>query len=131
MKVEFLDSEFLGPELFVSAADFLKAKNSDIEFDSLVHATQAFARLFDIEYEITEKEYNAVVDALEKSGAAIFTVGVRKYPDKRWIEISVSNNNQLSRVVYKDEDGYHCVIRGKFNSKAVAAIKKRNEGGRR
>ena len=131
MKVEFLDSELLGPELFVSATDFLKAKNSVNEFDSLVHATQAFAGLFGIEYEINEKEYNAVADALEKSGAAIFTIGTRKYLDRRWIEISVSNNNRLSRVVYQDEDGYHCIIRGKFNPKAVESIKKYNDGGRK
>lgn len=131
MKVEFLDSELLGPELFVSATDFLKAKNNDTEFDSLLHATQAFAGLFGIEYEISEKEYDAVAGALEKNGAAIFTVGTSRYPDRRWIEISVSNNNQLSRVVYEDEEGYHCVIRGKFNPKAAAAIKKRNEGGRK
>lgn len=121
----------LGPELFVSAVDFLKAKNSDIEFDSLIHATQAFAGLFGIEYEISEKEYNVVATALEKNGIAIFTVGTSKYPDRRWIEISVSNKNQLNRVVYEDEDGYHCAIRGKFNQKAVAIIKKRNEGGRK
>lgn len=129
MKVEFLDSEMYGPNLFISAADYMKAKNNDDEYESLVHATQAFSALFDFEYEINEKEFNAVLSELDKNGAVIFAVGSSKYPEKRWMEIMVSNNNQPKKIVYEDEDGYHCVLHAKYNPKAVASIKKRHEGG--
>ena len=49
MKVEFIESEFWGAALLVAEADFKLAKTKDAEFDSLAHATAAFANLFDMD----------------------------------------------------------------------------------
>lgn len=107
MKVEFIESEFWGAALLVAEADFKLAKTKDAEFDSLAHATAAFANLFDVDYTIARSEYNAALDALEKNGAVIFSIGSSQYPERRWVEIQVSNDNQPQRVLYADEDGYH------------------------
>ena len=127
MKVEFIESEFWGAALLVAEADFKLAKTKDAEFDSLAHATAAFANLFDMDYTITRSEYNAALDALEKNGAVIFTIGSSQYSERRWVEIQVSNTNQPQRVLYADENGYHLIRHGHFNSKASAAIRKRHK----
>lgn len=67
MKVEFIESEFWGATLFVAEADFKLAKSKDAEFDSLAHATTAFANLFGVDYTIARDEYNAALDVLEKT----------------------------------------------------------------
>lgn len=127
MKVEFIESEFWGTALFVAEADFKLAKTKDAEFDSLAHATTAFANLFDVDFTIERDEYNAALDVLEKNGAVIFTIGSSQYPEQRWVEIWVSNNKQPQRVLYADEDGYHLIRHGHFNPKAAAAIRKRHK----
>ena len=127
MKVEFTESELWGAALFVAEADFKLAKTRDVEFDSLAHATTAFANLFDVDYTIARNEYNAALDVLEKNGAVIFTIASSQYPERRWVEIQVSNNNQPQRVLYADEDGYHLIRHGHFNPKAAAAIRKRHK----
>lgn len=130
MKVEFLEFDTWGPALFISGADFLKAQKSNAELESLEHATTAFANMFGIDYTINHDEYDASVSALEKGGTVIFTIGSARYPDRRWVEIQVSNNNQPKRVMYMDDDGYHLIRRCHFNPKAMAAIKKRKEADR-
>lgn len=71
MRVEFIKSEFWGAALLVAEADFKLAKTKDAEFDSLAHATAAFANLFDVDYTIARDEYNAALDVIEKNGAVI------------------------------------------------------------
>ena len=131
MKVEFIESEFWGVALLVAEADFKLAKTKDAEFDSLAHATAAFANLFDVDYTIARSEYNAALDALEKNGAVIFSISSSQYPERRWVEIQVSNDNQPQRVLYADEDGYHLIRHAHFNPKAVAAIQKRHKEERK
>ncbi|NBK19819.1 hypothetical protein [Anaerotruncus sp. 1XD42-93] len=131
MKVEFIESEFWGAALFVAEADFKLAKTKDSEFDSLAHATTAFANLFDVDFTIERDEYNAALGALEKNGAVIFTIASSQHPERRWVEIQVSNNNQPKRVLYADEDGYHLIHHGHFNPKAAAAMRKRHEEERK
>jgi len=41
----------------------------------------------------------------------------------------VSNNNQLEKIAYEDEDGYHLKKYCKYNPKAMADIKKKYEAG--
>lgn len=110
MKVEFLDNDVLGAELLISASEFVKAKNNEREYDSLVHATAAFANLLGLDYQISEDEFDAVIARLDKTGAVIFTIGESQYPTRRWCEICVSNNNQLEKIAYEDEDGWGTVI---------------------
>ena len=131
MKVEFIESEFWGAALFVAEADFKLAKTKDSEFDSLAHATTAFANLFDVDFTIERDEYNAALGALEKNGAVIFTIASSQHPERRWVEIQVSNNNQPKRVLYADEDGYHLIHHGHFTPKAAAAMRKRHEEERK
>lgn len=127
MKVEFIESELWGVVLFVAEADFKLAKTRDAEFDSLAHATTAFANLFEVDYTIARNEYDAALDVLEKNGAVIFTIASSQYPECRWVEIQVSNNNKPQRVLYANEDGYHLIRHGHFNPKAAAAIRKRHK----
>lgn len=127
MKVEFLESDMYGAELCVSATEFLKAKKDNVEFDSLVHATEAFSALLGLDYCISRNEYDAVVNRLDNTGVVIFTVCEDKYPSRRWCEVFVSKNNQPERIAYEDEDGRHLKLYAKYDPKAAARIKKRHE----
>lgn len=129
MKVEFLDNDVLGVELLISASEFVKAKNNEREYDSLIHATAAFANLLGLDYQISEDEFDAVIARLDKIGAVIFTIGESQYPTRRWCEICVSNNNQLEKIAYEDEDGYQLKKYCKYNPKAMADIRKKYEKG--
>lgn len=128
MKVEFSESDIWGAQLLVTASEFKKALKSDIEFESLVHATTAFANLFGVDYEINNEEYSSAIHCLSKDGLIIFRIGEAQYPSRRWVEILVSERNQLTRVCWTDDDGYHLKRRGRFDPKAVDRIRKRREG---
>ena len=67
MKVEFIESEFWGPALFVAEIDFRQAKSNNIEFDSLAHAVTAFANLFEIDFTIEREVYDTALAELEKT----------------------------------------------------------------
>ena len=127
MKVEFSESEIWGAQLLVTASEFKKALKSDVEFDSLAHATTAFSNLFGVDYEINGDEYSATTDFLGQDGLVIFVIGESHYPNRRWVEILVSENNQLTKVCWTDDDGYHLKRRAKVNIKALDRIKKRHE----
>ena len=134
MKVEFSESDIWGAQLLVAASEFKKALKSDIEFDSLAHATTAFAKLFDIDYEIGSEEYSSVIHFLGKDGLVIFTIGEARYPDRRWVEILIAESNQLSKICWTDDEGYHLkkpYKQGKFNPEAVNRIRKRHEEERK
>lgn len=123
MKVEFIQSDVLGATLFVDGNEFKKVNDNEVEFESLTYATTAFAKYFDVEYTISCDECNAVMDFLEKNSAVIFSLT----PEGNDVEISVSNNNRISRVLYYDYDGQHLKRRGHFDPKAMNRIKKRHE----
>ena len=130
MKVEFSESVIWGAQLLVTASEFKKALKNDIEFDSLAHATTAFAKLFDVDYEIDNEEYSSVIHFLGKDGLVIFMIGEARYPDRRWVEILIVENNQLSKICWTDDDGYHLkkpYKQGKFDPKAIDRIRKRHE----
>lgn len=109
LKVEFLNSDLFGTELFISASEFKKAKADDIEYESLEITTEAFGRLFDIDYIIGWSEYKAIFDALDKNGAVHFVVCRSKYPEKKWCEIYVTNDNKTNKICYMNDDGEYCV----------------------
>ena len=129
MKVEFIDSEFLGPALFITESEFKRAKSSDKEFESLLHAIEAFSGLFDSKFRFRQNEYDAVLDVLKRNGAVIFTIN-EDYRI-RYTEIIVSNDNQPERVMYADKDGLrlirHAKVSPKSISKAEERIKKRHK----
>lgn len=101
MKVEFLVDELNGTELVVSASEFLKAKDDDLEFQSLEYATEAFCNLFCISGSISREEYNLVVKYLKRGSAVIFLVKNDNQPSDIWGEfrIYISTNNQNRRIV--------------------------------
>lgn len=127
MKVEFIQSDVLGATLFVDGNEFKKANDNEAEFESLTYATTAFAKYFDVEYILNSDEYNAVMDSLEKNSAVIFSLT----PDGADVEISISNNNRISRVLYYDDDGRHLKRRVHFDPKAINRIKKRYQEEKR
>lgn len=127
MKVEFSESDIWGAQLLVTASEFKKALKSDAEFESLAHATTAFANLFDVDYTINSDEYSNTASFLKKDGLVIFKIGESQYPRSRWVEILVSEDNQLTRVCWTDDDGYHLKRQGRYDSKAMSRIKKRHE----
>lgn len=128
MKVEFSESDIWGAQLLVTASEFKKALKSDIEFESLVHATTAFANLFGVDYEINNEEYSSAIRCLGKDGLIIFKIGEARYPDRSWVEILVSENNQLKKVCWTDDDGYHLKRHAKTDPKTLDRIRKRHEG---
>lgn len=131
MKVEFSESDVLGPELIVSASEFVKAKKTVQEFDSLVHATKVFWYFFGIDYEITEEEYDAVSSWLDKSDFVIFAIGEDYRRRDQWCEIYVSHNGQLTRIMDSEDGNYHLKRRAKPTSKTVAVPRRRKaKGGR-
>jgi hypothetical protein len=127
MKVEFIYSDVLGHQLFVAAPDFLKAVKNRDEYGSLARATEAFANLSGIEYFITEDEYDVVTKQLDKSGAVIFAIAEERYPTRSWVEIYVSNNNQLHRVMFDKLNIGKRQIKVRYNPDAVDTIRKRHE----
>lgn len=129
MKVEFKQSEILGATLVIEEAEFSKAKSKESEFDSLLHATDAFANLFDADCYICEDEYNAVLDYLEKNGIVIFKISDFEYQNNLCVEILVSNNNEVKKVVYVDETGYHRKRKARVSQKSIESTKKRRESG--
>lgn len=131
MKVEFSESDVLGAQLLVTASEFKKAIKSDKEFESLVHATAAFACLFGTNYEISHEEYSATVNFLDNESLVIFRIGAASYPDRQWVEILVSTNNQLTKICWSDDDGHHLKIapmQNRFNQTTMERIIKRHEG---
>lgn len=130
MKVEFSESDIWGAQLLVTASEFKKALKTDIEFKSLAHATAAFSNLFGVDYEINSDEYSATTNFLGKNGLVVFLIGKSHYPNRSWVEILVSESNQLTKVCWTDDNGYHLKKphkQGKFNPKAIDRIRKRHE----
>lgn len=111
----------------VSATEFLKANEDNIEFNSLVHATEAFSALLGLDYRISRNEYDVVVNRLDHTGIVIFAIGESSRPSLMWCEIFVSTRNQPERIVYEDEEGRHLKRNGKYDPKAAARIRKRHE----
>ena len=131
MKVEFSESDVLGAQLLVTASEFKKAIKSEKELESLVHATTAFSNLFGTNYEISREEYSTTVDFLDKESLIIFRIGTASYPNRQWVEILASTNNQLTRICWSDGDGYHLKrarIQGQFDPAAMERIRKLHEG---
>lgn len=61
MKVEFLQNELFGLYLYISAADFKKAKDNEYEFNSLNDAIYAFSFMQGIEYSVSYIEMERII----------------------------------------------------------------------
>lgn len=99
MKVEFVESDVLGATLFVQGIEFLKGKDSEEEFQSLVNATAAFSNMFEVDYYISRQEYDLILNIPEKSGAVIFAIEENEYPYERCCEVYISNDNKLKKLI--------------------------------
>ncbi len=127
MKVEFLDSEVFGPELVISADEFLNGMKDENDFESLMHATEAFSCLFGVDYVVSREEYEEAAKVLENDGLVIFAICSGKHPPRRWCELYVSNNNQPIKVSYEDEEGRHLRRQGKYDPTAIERVRARHE----
>lgn len=100
MKVEFLmDTEINdGRQIFISAAEFRKAKNDGDEFNSFAFATHALFKFYGVDDFINRNEYEKILSALDsKNGAVIITMVEGRY--YRFVpKVFVSNNNRLKAV---------------------------------
>ncbi len=97
MKVEFVESPVFKATITVSAEDFLKAKDDMSEFDSLYNAIDAFAALFELNFNLLREEYDVAAKYLKESGKVIFTTDQSIY---------VQNEGQEPiQVCYTDETG--------------------------
>lgn len=100
MKVEFLANTEIndGRQIFISAAEFVKAKKDEEEFNSFAFATHALFSFYGVDDFITREEYEKILKVVDKSGAVIITVIEDRYPRRFYPEIFVSNNNRLKSV---------------------------------
>lgn len=117
MKVEFWSSPENGAELLIPASEFVKAKKSAAEFQSLAHASEAFSAILGFDYSISEREYALVNKRLDKGGTVIlfFTEEGRAV-----LEISDSNNH-VERITLNE------TALGHFDPNAINKIKARHE----
>lgn len=96
MKVEFKYSVF-GYSLYVDISQFLHAKESDEEFDSLYRAVYAFYSVFCFDFDI-EDVYDKICDHIGKRGKIIFTCGRNGDEYEKYAEIYALCNNNLKKV---------------------------------
>jgi hypothetical protein len=100
MKVEFLVNTEIndGRQIFISAAEFEKARNNDEEFNSFAFATHALFAFYGADDFINRSEYEKILEVLDKHGAVIITVVDEGRQRRVYPEVFVSNNNRLKRV---------------------------------
>ena len=96
MKVEFETSE-LGDILSVEISQFLRAKESDEEYDSLSMAVYAYYLTFCFGIDFDEV-FDFICDHIGKRGRIIFAT---KLDDNKWDkypEFYVISNNRLKKI---------------------------------
>ncbi len=101
MKVEFKDSVF-GYSLYVDINQFLLARDSDEEFDSLYRAVYAFYSTFDFGFRI-DKIYNHICEQIGKRGKIIFTCSESGKPFEKYVEVYALCNNNFKKI-YTDKE---------------------------
>ena len=97
MKVEFKDS-VLGYSLYVDISQFLLAKESEEEFDSLYRAVYAFYQTFCFDYDISD-DFDKICEKIGKRGKIIFTCKESDEPYEKYVEIYALSNNDLKKVL--------------------------------
>lgn len=100
MKVEFLVNTGIndGRQIFITAAEFLKATNDEEEFNSFAFATHALFLYYGVDSFINFEEYGRILQEVDKSGAVIITVVKEEYPRRVYPEIFICSNNCLKSV---------------------------------
>ena len=130
MKVEFLDSNVLGPNLVIAYVDYIKARASTREFDSLVHALSGFAALWGLDIELSRGEYDRIDEALGKSGSVIFGVDADEGEEAVGLIAYIANGSQIEKFLELYADGKTRIF-AKYDSSAIGRIVKRHETERR
>lgn len=100
MKVEFLVNTGIndGRQIFISASEFIKARNDEEEFNSFAFATHSLFAFYGVNDFINHNEYEKILKAVAKGGAVIITVVEGSYPRRFYPDVFVSNNNGLRHV---------------------------------
>lgn len=121
MKVEFWSSQEHGAELLIPASEFVKAKKSAEEFQSLACASEAFSAILGFDYSISEREYELVTKKLDKGGTVILFFAEE---GGAVLEISDSNHH-VERITVDGRLAAH--LNPKTIDKAIDKIKARYE----
>ena len=96
MKVEFETSE-LGDILSVEISQFLRAKESDEEYDSLSMAVYAYYSTFCFSIDFHEA-FEFICDHIGKRGRIIFAAKIDKDKWDKYPEFYVISNNRLKKI---------------------------------
>ncbi len=102
MKVEFKDSVF-GYSLYVDISQFLLAKESEEEMDSLYRSVYAFYSTFCFGFCVDEI-YDHICEQISKRGKIIFTCGRKDNTFEKYVEIYALCNNNLKKVYSNKEN---------------------------
>lgn len=99
MKVEFRDSQEYGPNLYIEEKEFVKARNNADEFDSMVHAIDAFYGLFGISFTFSNEDYKFVEHKLQSRGAVAFVIKGDERRRQAWCEVWVLQDNNIYKII--------------------------------
>ena len=99
MKVEFRDSQEYGPNLYIEGKEFVKARKNADEFDSMVHAIDAFCGWFGIHFAFSNKDYKMVEGKLQSHGAVAFVIKGDERRRQAWCEVWVLQDNNIYKII--------------------------------
>lgn len=129
MKVEYVRSTFgIGPDMLISGTEFLKAFDSEEEYNYLRFAVDGFAKTLGYENTLKYRDYHTAKNWLEKGSAVLFVT--KEYEFRytkfaRWCEIYVITSGKIINVI-TSQDGEQFDVNVNHN-KVVS--KSREKGG--
>lgn len=110
MKVEYVRSTFgIGPDMLISGTEFLKAFDSEEEYNYLRFAIDGFAKTHGYENSLKYRDYYTAKNWLEKGSAVLFVTKECEFHFNqiaRWCEIYVITGGRITNVI-TSEDGDH------------------------
>lgn len=103
MKVEFCKLRLKGFVLTVTSAEFLKAKESVNEFESLKFALDSYCQNFCFNYAINKKYYHEIANLVDNEDTIIFEAGYTEnhkqgFPDY-YIDVYLKRKRSLLKII--------------------------------
>jgi len=119
MKAEYNRSAIgITPDMSIMAVDFLKAYESEEEYNYLRFAVDGFALTHGFENNLKDRDYRAAKGWVTKGSTVLFVVRAFVYSSfrsNRWCEIYVIANGKITNVI-TSEDGEHFDINPNRNN---------------
>lgn len=110
MKVEYSRSAIgITPDMSIPATDFLKAFDSEEEYNYLRFAVDGFALTHGFENNLKDRDYRAAKGWVAKGSSVLFVakeLSFSSFKSIRWCEIYVIANGKITSVI-TSEDGEH------------------------